>query len=142
MRVPPMSNCGLFGVRKNTHSLKQNPRMIKPIEVDTVSFSSKSKYLRQYATLPEEIREKLTPQDGIDMFQSMEQIANGRVKGTKVAKGGATSVYENPWLDNYYIMISTDIDDKTRVIYTQTNMGNLIWEDQKDKRIQLLKKND
>lgn len=142
MRVPPMSGCGLFGVQKNTHSLKQNPQMIKPIQKDTVTFSSKSKYLRQYATLPQEIREKLTPQDGIDMFQNMEQIANGRTKGTKVAKGVATDVYENPWLDNYYIMISANLDDETRVIYTKTNMGDLVWEDPKDKRIQLLKKND
>ena len=140
MRVPPMSTCGLFGVRKYTHSLKQKPQMIKPIEKDTVSFSSTEKYYRLYITLPDEIKEVLSPREAINMFKNMELLADGLEKGKEIARGSDTDVYENPWLGNYYIMISRNLDDDTRIVYSQTNIGNLAWEDPKDKRIQLLKR--
>lgn len=140
MRVPPMSNCGLFGVRRCTHSLKQNPQMIKPIENDKVTFSSQIKYLKLYNTLPEEIKQVLSPQDAVYMFQSMEDMADGWMKAQEVAKGGNTDVYENPWLPNYYIMVTKDNGDGTSVVYTETNIGSRIWQDPKDARFGLLKK--
>ena len=144
MRVPPISKCGAFAVQRNAHFLKHGQQMscptVKSVTKDTVTFSSKSKYLKQYASLPYEIREKLSPSDGIDMFQNMELIANGLTKGNKLAENKYVDVYENPWLNGYYFMISTNIDDDTRVIYSQTNMGDLVWEDPKDKRMQMLKK--
>ncbi len=143
MRVPPMSSCGLFGVHRNTNSLKQTkPQMIKPIQNDTVSFSSyeKSKYYRLYTTLPDEVKESIGPGDFIDMLQSMEFIANGRLKGIKIASSEDADVYENPWLNSYYIMIVQNTEDNTSLTYTKTNIGDLVWTDSDDSRIQLLKR--
>ena len=138
-----MSSCGLFGVHRNTNSLKQTkPQMIKPIQNDTVSFSSyeKSKYYRLYTTLPDEVKETINPRDFIDMLQNMEFIANGKLEGLKIASAENADVYENPWSNKYYIMIVNDTDDDTRVTYTKTNIGDLIWTDREDNRIQLIKR--
>ena len=104
--------------------------------------SSIAYYLKKYNTLPPEIRKNLSPKDAIDMFQDMEFVANGLVRGKRVGQGSKSSVYENPWLKGYYFLVlntpkDAQLTDET--IYTNVgHIGDAVWCDNDDRRIQLL----
>lgn len=147
MRVPPINTFGRFGVPKyikgkaNIDTRSDND-FIKPIRNDTVSFSSTAKYLKKYLTLPDEIKKVLSPTDAIDMFQSMDWIAQGKIKEEKLGEGETSSLYSNPWLNNYYLLILKYNDDDEILIYSGDNICNTVWKDSDNCRIQLLRKPD
>lgn len=140
MRVPPTMTGGFFGIQKPYTKINATKDFMQTLKNDTVSFSSTAKYLKQYVTMPEEIKKCLSAKDAVDMLKNMEYIADGKTKGDKIAQGRQVSIYHNPWLDDYYFMIADSCDDGTQIYYNRTNLGNLIWQNDKDKRIQLLKK--
>ena len=116
-------------------------RLPKPIDKDTVSFTSTAQYLKKYLTLPDEIKMVLSPEDAIDMFKDMEWLAQGRIKRGMVGEGKGSEVYKNPWLEDYYLLILKDTGKKDTVtIYSGEKIGDAVWQDSDNLAIQLLKK--
>ena len=141
MRIPPIECLGHFVVRKNKMANLKKELPFPPVQKDTVSFSSsKAYYLKKYNTLPDEIKKLLTPKDAIDMFQNMEQIQKGMTEGIKIGQGDDSSVYENPWLDGYYIMIVQTPKKQIQTVYSRYPLGNSVWEDEKDNSLQIIKR--
>lgn len=139
MRVPPVLGGYCFGM-KNFPKNKSNKT--HPIEnsCDTVSFSSISKYLKKYNTLPDEIKKVLSPKDAVDMFKDMEMVAEGIVKRKNVGLGNSSKVFLNPWLDDYYLLVLKDTKTPTKVIYSKTPLGDAVWGDKDNMNIQIIKK--
>ena len=141
MRIPPIECLGHFVVQKNNKENNKKDLLISPFRKDTVSFSSlNAYYLKKYKTLPDEIKKILTPKDAIDMFQNMEQIQKGMTEGIKIGQGDDSSVYENPWLDGYYIMIVQTPKKQIQTVYSRYPLGDSVWEDEKDNSIQIIKR--
>ena len=141
MRIPPIECLGHFVVQKNNKVNHKKDLLISPFRKDTVSFSSlNAYYLKKYKTLPDEIKKILTPKDAIDMFQNMEQIQKGMTEGIKIGQGDDSSVYENPWLDGYYIMIVQTPKKQIQTVYSRYPLGDSVWEDEKDNSIQIIKR--
>lgn len=141
MRIPPIECLGHFVVQKNKTANLKKEMPFPPIQKDTVSFSSsKASYLRKYNTLPDEIKKILTPKDAIDMFQNMEQIQKGMTEGIKIGQGDDSCVYENPWLDGYYIMIVQTPKKQIQTVYSRYPLGDSVWEDEKDNSLQIIKR--
>ena len=141
MRVPQIGvfNSAYYSLGKKTQKLSDPPAPTTP-EVDTVSFGSTAKYLKKYATLPDEIKAILSPKDAIDMFKEMESIANGEVKRDKIGLGNKAKVYENPWLKNYCLVILTDKKEQgSQIVYSKRNLGDAVWCDKDDCRIQIIR---
>lgn len=140
MRIPPVNTLGRFLVPKSgkvSQTLPPDP----PLKKDTVSFSaSTAYYLKKYNTLPDEIKKILTPKDAIDMFKDMEMIQRGILKGKKVGQGNHANVYENPWLDGYYVLISKEGRSTRQTVYSRYNLGDSIWSDRDNELIQIIKK--
>ncbi len=146
MRVPRIG--GIYTPRaKNNKVVGRYQKLTDPPvpkgEENKVSFkSSIAYYLKKYVTLPAEIRKNLSPKDAIDMFREMEYVANGVVKMKSVGQGSESKVYENPWLDGYYFIVLNnpkDADLAKETIYTPMNhIGDAVWRDGDDARIQLL----
>ena len=118
--------------------VKRNGK-IEEINIDEVTFTSIAYYLKKYNTLPDEIKEILSPKDAIVMFEDMEHIANGSLKGEKIGQGLYSKVYLNPWLEDYYILILDSPTNKDQYIYSKVPLGDSIWEDKDNQRIQLIK---
>ena len=143
MRVPQI-NLGTFALCNSkgqkakcselSHSYNQT------VPTDTVNFTSTAKYLKKYATLPDEIKKVLTPKDAVDMFKDMEMVAQGRVKRMKIGQGNSSKVYENPWLDDYYLLILKDPKEDVQTIYSKLELGDAIWFDEDNNFIQIIKK--
>ena len=142
MRVPPMIGFNQFCVQNNPKTKKANGNTVSKIPYpepkDSVSFTSTAQYLKKYATLPDDIKAILTPKDAIDMFKDMELVANGVVAREKVGQGNMSKVYKTPWLQNYYFVILRDNDIDEQTIYSKINLGDSVWQDRDDSRIQLL----
>ena len=140
MKIPPLSEMGRFVVQNRVGSKKQALPPTTPLKTDTISFSaSTAYYLKKYNTLPDEIKNVLTPKDAIDMFKDMEMIQRGITEGTKIGEGNYSQVYENPWLDDYCFLIVHDPQHTTQVIYSRYELGDSIWSD-KDEHLQLIKR--
>ena len=139
MKVPPHYLFGHFPVLKNTKndnfSSLQNPHALKK---DTVSFSSTAKYLKKYTTLPDEIKEVLSPKDAVDMFKDIELVAQGKQERKKVGSGNFSSVHEIPWLKDYYLIVLRDPSQKCQIIYSNISLS--IWSDEDNDCIQIIKK--
>ncbi len=143
MRVPPIGTFGKFGVPKISKKASNNDSLglIKPIKQDTVTFGSTAQYLKKYVTLPDEIKRVLTPQDAIDMFRDMEWLAEGKIKRGALGEGKTSKLYDNPWLNDYYLLIlKTPNTDGKIIIYSDKEIGDTIWQDSDNERIQLLRK--
>lgn len=144
MRVPPIGNLGAFygfGVPKGKKMETGGVNFIKPIEKDTISFTSSAKYLKKYATLPDEIKAVLTPEDAIDMFRDMEWLEEGVIKRNKIGEGETSKVYRNPWLKDYYLLILTDTNNNgTITIFSGEKLGDAIWQDKDNNSIQILRR--
>ena len=143
MKVPRIGLLGNFRMPKvcNTIDSPNKIRLPKPIEKDTVSFTSTAHYLKKYLTLPDEIKMVLSPEDAIDMFKDMEWLAEGKVKRGMVGEGKGSEVYKNPWLEDYYLLILKDTGKKDSVtIYSGEKIGDAIWQDNDNLAIQILKK--
>ena len=143
MKVPRIGlsgNLRMPGINKTIY----NPNMIrlpKPIDKDTVSFTSTAQYLKKYLTLPDEIKMVLSPEDAIDMFKDMEWLAQGKIKRGMVGEGKGSEVYKNPWLEDYYLLILKDTGKKdTITVYSGEKIGDAVWQDNDNLAIQLLKK--
>ena len=146
MRIPQISGFANFASVKNKGVFVQNPQPSKfpkpddrEIKKDEVTFSSIAYYLKKYNTLPDEIKEILSPKDAIVMFEDMEHIANGSLRGEKIGQGLYSKVYLNPWLEDYYILILDSPTNKDQYIYSKVPLGDSIWEDKDNQRIQLIK---
>lgn len=147
MRVPPIYGFSSFGLLKNANNFSSAssdiPKRFLANEAksDSICFSSNSKtqYIKKYNTLPEEIKEILSPKDAIDMFREMDRMARGREKNGKVGQGENSKVYENPWLDDYYVLILEDPDQQSEIVYSEKILGDSIWQDKQDRRVQLIK---
>ncbi len=142
MRVPPISTFGRFGVPRCTKG-NQNTNLciFKPIKNDTVSCTSTAKYLKKYVTLPDEIKQVLTPSDAIDMFKDMEWLAQGRIKRGVIGEGKSAVLYDNPWLEDYYLLILKDFDNDGKIsVYSDNELGYTVWQDDSNAGIQLLKR--
>ncbi len=139
MRVPQIGNLGFFCMtkyKKNVSSQK-----ILKNQNDTLSFSSNAKYLKKYSTLPDEIKNILSPKDAIDMFKDMEYVAQGKIKRDDIGRGTDSRVYDSPWLDDYcFIILSGKNDNDTKVVYSTYTLGDAVWSDKDDSHIQILKK--
>ena len=141
MKIPPILSMGTFMLRKNVNTAQNTRLTTSPLKKDTVSFSATiSRYLKKYNTLPEEIKIVLSPKDAIDMFRDMEFIQRGIQKGRKIGQGDYSKVYENPWLEDYYILISQNPEKTTQVIYSRHELGNAIWSDKENGLVQIIKK--
>ena len=107
-----------------------------------ISFSSISYYLKKYATLPPDIQKSLSPKDAIDMFRDMEFVANGVVKRRAIGQGAQAKVYENPWLKGYHFIVLNSPSDaslaKETIYSDMSHLGDAVWCDKDDNRIQLL----
>ena len=140
MKVPPIGTFGTFGVLKQRKT-NQKSNFIEPLKNDTVSFTSNAKYIKMYATLPDEIKKILSPQDAIDMFKNMEWIANGVVKGKEVGEGEYSKVYKSPWFPVYFILILFSVNDDDKItIFSGENVVDSIWQSDTDWRLQILKR--
>lgn len=141
MKIPPLNGFCNFGVFKNTKNCIDIPKDYRnnTLAKDCVSFSSKAQYIKKYNTLPDEIKEILSPKDAIDMFIQMDKIACGKEKEGKIGQGENSQVYENPWLDNYYVLILEEPSQKSTVIYSEKDLGDSIWRDGDNSRIQIIK---
>ncbi len=143
MRVPQISQFGLFGIQNN-YSQKTAPKNFSKLNDpigDTVSFGSTAKYMKKYSTLPDEIKKVLDPKDAIDMFKDMERTAKGISTGRKLMGGGKTSaVYYNPWLKDYYLLVTDDNSKDIQLIYSRHTLGNSIWIDSDNHNIQLIER--
>lgn len=143
MKIPPLDVFGKFGMRckgvvKNKSTISN---ILPPYNPDTVSFSSSiAYYLKKYNTLPEEIKKVLSPKDAIDMFKDMEMIQKGTIKRTKIGQGKDSSVFENPWLKDYYSLIVENPQKIKQVIYSRYGIGDAIWSDNDNYLIQIVKK--
>ena len=145
MRVPRIDVMGHFMLRNQKSNSKFKELPLPPLEykTDTVTFSSSTAfYLKKYNTLPDEIKRILNPKDAIDMFRDMEMVQKGMTKRRKVAQGNQTKIYENPWLDDYYFLISQDPEKTTQIVYTRQELGNCVWSDKDNNLIQIIKKAD
>lgn len=141
MKIPPVNYLGHFVVRKNEKANYKKDLPFPPFEKDTISFtSSNAYYLKKYKTLPNEIKEILTPQDAIDMFKNMEQIQKGMTEGIEIGQGDDSIVYENPWLDGYYILIAQTPSKRIQTVYSRYPLGDSVWQDNKDESLQIIKR--
>ena len=147
MRVPRIGSTYVPAIKKNG-VVGQYKKLIDPpvptgAEKQKINFgTSIAYYLKKYVTLPPEIRKNLSPKDAIDMFREMEYVANGVVKVQSIGQGSESKVYENPWLDGYYFIVLNspkDADLAKETIYTKKkHIGDAVWRDNDDARIQLL----
>ncbi len=149
MKVPPISSFGAFGMfgalkpGKNQENRMQGIKsnFIQPLQQDTVSFTSRARYIKKYVTLPDEIKKILTPEDAVDMFRDMEWLEHGAIQRGEIGEGKNSKVYKNPWLKDYYLLILTNgEDDDTITIYSGAKLGNAIWQDSDNANIQILKR--
>ena len=144
MKVPQINILGSFALQRakqDTNQTSSALSMIEPLKQDTVSFSSTAKYLKKYNTLPEEIKKALKPKDAVDMFKNMEGIAGGYIKGEKIGQGNASRVYENPWLDDCYLLIlQKDSTPEKHIVYSNAALGDAIWQDSDNNLIQIIRK--
>lgn len=141
MKVPPM--CSFSVAKIQRYSKKAHLKLPEPplrFSKDTITFSSNTKYIKKYNTLPPEIKQVLSPKDAIDMFKEMEMVAKGTVKRKKIGQGNQSKVYENPWLDDYYFIVLKDGDIKSQIIYSRNQLGDAVWSDNENSRIQIIKK--
>ena len=140
MKIPRINNLGNF-VLRNQKINSTRELALPPLEFDTVSFSSSTAwYLKKYNTLPDEIKKVLNPKDAIDMFKDMEMLERGVIKRRKIAQGNYSKIYENPWLDDYYVLISQSPEKTTQVVYSKQTLGECIWSDNDNNLIQIIKK--
>ena len=147
MRVPRIGCIYTPRVKKNNNVIGHYKKLTDPPvpeeENRKMSFgASIAYYLKKYATLPPEIQKNLSPKDAIDMFKEMEYVANGNVKKRSIGQGTESKVYENPWLKGYYFIVLNNPKDAAlanETIYTTRNhIGDAVWRDNDDNRIQLL----
>ena len=139
MKIPPIYTLGRVVVQNSKRDSKISSPL-SPSASDTVSFSaSTAYYLKKYKTLPEEIKKILTPKDAIDMFKNMEMIQKGVQKGTKIGQGDFSSVFENPWLDNYHFLIVNNPKQTTQLVYSRHSLGDSVWMDKDNGLIQIIK---
>lgn len=141
MKIQPIKSLGRFIVQNKMRGSKNIERPFPQPSSDSVTFSaSVAKYLKKYNTLPDEIKRILTPKDAIDMFQNMEFVQKGKIKGVKIGQGNYARVYENPWLDGYYSLIVHDPSKTTQVVYSRYDLGDAVWSDSENQLIQIIKK--
>jgi len=141
MKIPPIIGINMSHIKKTTaRNLKtQNMPALPPrIPNDSVTFSSNAQYIKKYATLPKEIRAVLSPADAIDMFKDMELVAQGKVKRKRIGQGNSSDVYKTPWLEDYYFVVLSDSDITSQIIYSKAYIGDAVWQDKDNKKIQLL----
>ncbi len=143
MRVPQIGYLGSIGVLKTRTKKTVDEPNDKPLPIkqDSVTFSAKAKYIKKYQTLPKEIKEILTPKDAIDMFQNMDFIVQGKIKGKEIGHGDSSKVYANPWLSGYDILIINDPQTKEQIIYSSDSLGDSVWYDEDNVGVQIIKNN-
>lgn len=144
MKVPSIILFGLNKYKPAVKKLTDSPFLkaayMPWLKFDSISFSSTAKYLKKYATLPDEIKNNLTPSDGIDMLKDMEMVAKGKIKRGKL-EDNKSIVYVNPWLSDYYMMITKADDDTACAFYSEKIIADIIWEDKENPNMYLIKKN-
>ena len=141
MKIPPILSLGTFMLQKNRNTASGKLTPLPPLQNDTISFSATiSRYLKKYNTLPDEIKNVLSPKDAIDMFRDMEFIQRGIQKGRKIGEGNYSKVYENPWLEDYCVLIAKDDFPVKQVVYSRYELGDAIWVDSDNQLIQIIKK--
>lgn len=139
MRVPPLFAFGAGYCNKKA-KLNPNRGYLKPQGFDTVAFSSIASYLRRYVTLPDEIKEQLPPKEGVDMLKYIDLVAARNGKYKNIGQGNYSKLYKNPWLKDYDLLILSDTNYDTQIIYSNERLGNSVWKDVNDSRIQLVKR--
>lgn len=144
MKVPSVILFGLSAVKKATQKSYGPPfakiKYMPWLRSDTVSFSSTAKYLKKYASLPDDVKQHLTPSDGIDMFKDMEMVAQGKIKRGKL-EDDKSIVYINPWLSDYYMMVVKPDNQTTCAFYGEKIVADIIWSDKENPNMYLIKKN-
>ena len=142
MRVPRIGAIYTPKVRSSAKKLVDPPSVGNKTNNSPSFGYCVSYYLKKYKTLPEEVQKMLSPKDAIDMFREMEFVANGAVKRKAIGQGAQAKVYENPWLNGYDFIVLNKANDAnltSETIYSKKNyIGDAIWCDKDDKRIQIL----
>lgn len=139
MKVPPLRAFDSFVQHKKILGPPIKEPLSFKYQNDTVAFSSTAKYFKKYSTLPDEIKSIISPQEAVNMFKDMELVAQGKVKRPKIGQGANSQVYETPWLKDYYfIILKDDTPPTTQLVYSDKNLGNAIWHDKDDSRIQII----
>ncbi len=141
MKVPQINYLGSFGALKTKIKKTVDEPNDKPLPIgyDTVVFSAKSKYVKKYNTLPKEIKEVLSPKDAIDMFQNIDFITKGQTKGKEIGQGDSSTVYENPWLKGYDLLILNNPKSNEQIIYSTATLGNSVWYDTENPNVQIIR---
>ena len=142
MKIPQISGLNLSRIvehpQRQIFGKVYEPYFKMP--TDRVNFTSSAKYLKKYATLPDEIKKIVNPKDAIDMFRDMEYVASGAIKRDSIGQGDASKVYKTPWLKDYYfIVLKNKTDNNIQTIYSKYNLGDSIWADKFDSRFQIIK---
>jgi len=141
MKVTPIFGFCNFGMLKNTKNFSDISKRFSTNELkaDTVSFSSNAKYIKKYKTLPDEIKAILSPKDAIEMFKDMERIAQGKQKREKIGQGSNSKVFVTPWLEDYYVLILKEPKYTDETVYSKRYLGDSVWSDDENDKIQLIK---
>ena len=75
------------------------------------------------------------------MFKDMEWLAQGRIKRGVIGEGKSAVLYNNPWLEDYYLLILKDFDNDGKIsVYSDNELGYTVWQDDSNAGIQLLKR--
>ena len=142
MKIPPLVQSEAFNVLKSMRIKKEvdYSKKIPEPTGDKVAFSSTAKYLKKYATLPNDIKKVLSPKDGVLMLKDMERVAKGLEEKREIGEGIASKVYNTPFLNYYYLLILKNANDDTQLIYSKQPLGDSIWCDKDDVRMQIIQK--
>ena len=66
-------------------------------------------------------------------------IAMGSIKGDKIAQGKNASVYQNYWLDDYCFIVLKDNNSDKQIVYSREKLGDSVWSDKDNTRIQIIR---
>lgn len=153
MRVPRIGSIYTPGVKKSSVA-SHYKKLTDPLSSDerksqNTNFGERrpyAYYLKIYSTLPNSITSNLKPKDAADMFEYMEDVANGVKKPHVLGQSSNAKLYKNPWLAEqttcYFLVLKDPADSlsASETIYTgpEVHLGDGVWSNFQDRRIQLV----
>ena len=153
MKVPPIGVFRNFGVVSNTNNTSRSQcltKMIEPLEHDTLSFSSKARYIRKYNSLPDEIKDYLPVSDAEEVFTYMENVAKTIDKINKnkskedleesPVRAYAITGKQAPLGDcQWYFIVAPIPNSESQKVKSPVELSDSIWADPDDTRIQIMR---
>lgn len=153
MKVPPIGVFRNFGVVSNATNISSRSQcltsMIEPLEKDTLSFSSKAKYIRKYNSLPDEIKSYLPVSDAEEVFMYMENVAKAvdRKNRNKPKENLETPVRAYAITGKqagvngcqWYFIVAPTPNSESQMVKSPVELSDSIWADPDDTRIQIMR---